>query len=355
MNVKLCGPVRGIGKRTPLCKGDEARVSRICLGSGKKDLVERVQSLHSSNPFSEHDFIILLRPGLGLAPDRNIRWLPASAAYHLQKFFSLRLAKALFPESFPECKEIRFFARSGRRLAAAYSGFVEDENGVVARRANNMRQYYRILHPQKDTERFEHARAFRTQCDERENTLNPALAPLVRRICTSGIIISHPEANYHMQNGKTVLFEANGIRLMRAYAASCASPNRKAALDALSTMLSIGILDAALHNAEEMQTFYPFLSFATRQDGLWVMLSIKRVILDFFGNDERSRYLLYDMHADDSKALFYSLNALFGLSNEELWTQCNGAPEDDLELQPIVRLLLSDLKPAKKYAYPILA
>ena len=349
MTIWLAKPGRGLGKRKVICRGDEATVSRIFLGSGKKDLVERIQSFETNMPL-DHDFIISFRPENDLRIGRNIQWLPASAAYHLQKFFSLRLAKALFPENFVECRDIRFFTRSGHGMAATYSDFVADESGVVARRARNMKQYYRMLYSRADPESLEHARAFRRQCDEKENNLNPALAPLVRRIRTSGIHITHPETNYHVENGKTVLFEVNGITLLRAYAASCASPNRQAALDALSTMLSIGFLDVLLRQMENTRIHYPLLPSAKRQDGLWMMINTKRVILGILGNNGAdSRYLLRAMHADECNAFFHSLDALFMLSRDifskdnqwKLWTQCIGTPEEDKESQSIVRLLLS--------------
>jgi hypothetical protein len=333
MSVKIAPPVRGLGKRTALCKGDEARVSRICLGPGKKDLVERVQPFHN-DVFLSQEFAISIRQGYDKV------WPPSDAAYHLQKFFSLRLAKALFPENFPECKEIRLFSRFGHMMSATYSDFVADETGVVARRAKNMKQYYRMLYSPTDSESFGHAKAFCSQCDETENKLNPALAPLVRKMHISGIGISHPEANYHIEGGKTVLFEVNGLRLMRAYAASCASPNRQAALDALSTVLSICILDCALCKMKELQTYYPFLYSAKRQDGLWVLINIKRVILGMLAkNDETSRYLLHAMHESDGKAFFHALNTLLKLSNQEVWTQCANTPQEDWESLSIMALL----------------
>jgi|GEM_PF-4588791 len=336
MSVKIAAPVRGLGKRTVLCKGDEATVSRICPGPGKKGLVERVQPLQSDT-FLGQEFTIPVRLGY------DKKWLASDAAYHLQKFFSLRLAKALFPEHFPECKEIRFFARSGHTMAATYSDFVSDETGVVARRAKNMKQYYRMLYSPTDSESFGHARAFCRQCDETENKLNPALAPLVRKIRTSGISISHPEMNYHIENGKTVFFEVIGLKLIHAYFASCASPNRQAALDALSTILSICILDCSLCRQKEMQIHYPFLYSAKRQDGLWVLLNTKRVILGMLANDdETSRYLLRAMHESDGKAFFHAMNPLLKLSNQEIWTQCADTPQEDLESLSIMGLLCSE-------------
>jgi hypothetical protein len=353
MSIRIKEPVRGLGKRKVICRGDEAKVSRISLGPGKKDLVERIQSINP-DPW-EQEFVISLGPKMPNGVERHLAWSAARAAYHLQKFFSLRLAKALFPENFVKCREMRFFtrpARSGCWMAAAYSDFVADETGVMARRARNMKQYYRMLYSKDDQESFEHAKSFRNQCDETENSLNPALAPLVRRIRTSGIRIAHPESNYHIENGKTILFEVNGISLMRAYGAACASPNRQDALDALSTMLSIGLLDVMLHQMENMRTHYPFLSSAKRQDGLWVMLNAKHVILNILtDNDKDPRRLIYAMCADEGNAFFHSLYVLFRLSNESLrripnkglWTQCIGTPEEDKEFQFIVRLLRSDM------------
>ncbi len=205
--IILAPPIRG--RRESICKSDEAKVSRMIRPEKYAGMVERLQ-VGDDSPFSKSmRFVIHPTPdGTNLYPV-----YPENPANPILRFLSLRFARSLFPDNFVDMHELRISTKAGGKLASAmYSDYVPDETGVIPRRA----EFFRLFYGTKDSWRQEQIRQDATRT---EHESCATLTEVSRMMGLSGIIVPHPEANYHVSDGKVVFFEVLGIDLPKAFAA----------------------------------------------------------------------------------------------------------------------------------------
>lgn len=203
MKIRCAKPVKG--KRKLLCKTDEATISKVFTKDGR-ELVERLQHLHTKAGEAPHHFKLDLIPGSRI--QTLLRFHPDNPAYHLLKFLAIRAAHDLFPDHFVHCHEIRFFRDGDRRATATYSDFVSDDDGAIGRRKEAMRRFYATT---------DKARQLRIILDSKseERLRNPLLGPTLDMVQSAGFHIPHPEANYHLSDGRIVFFEVSGMDMLR--------------------------------------------------------------------------------------------------------------------------------------------
>ncbi len=221
-------PVKGDKER--LCESDEARVSLLRSPKKYAGMVERLQEPGPSRQPMEMSFSLTLTRN----PSEGTYDIPpAFPASFILRFLAMRLARSIHPDNFINPREMRISAGKGGILAAMYSDFVPDETGVIGRRTEFSRMFYSV-----DT-REEQMRV-RKVADHAEHASNPALENCLRMMELSGIYIPHPEANYHVADGKTVFFEVTGIDARKAFfAAMHFAPDPAESLALLSTMTAV--------------------------------------------------------------------------------------------------------------------
>jgi hypothetical protein len=228
MLIKYAQPVDG--KRELMCRTDEARVCRIRAPYSPYDgMVERLQTV-------DDDKLMHPRFFFKRSEFSDVYIATSSLHYHYYKFLSLVAAKSLFPENFCDAKELRVFKRRGKLRTAMYSDFVEDGNGVIERRRRYMREFYRLAKDSMGT-----ADCHKAIMNERERRINPDLAALEEKIGAAGIVIAHPECNYHLSQGSTVFFEIGGINI-RESARMAASSADHHAIEAISLLHALEVL-----------------------------------------------------------------------------------------------------------------
>jgi len=209
MLISYSAPVKG--RREPMCRTDEARVSRIRAPFSPYDgMVERVQAVAPSPPGKTQRFGIFHRRTPVDGFDKPVlEIMSGMLSYHVLKFLALRVGRALDSRKFVNARELRVFRGDGGLHTAMYSDFVSDDTGVIRRRAKAMREYYGSS-PKESAGVLKAA-------DRREHRSNPRLGKCVKDAQVfTGVRIPHPESNYHLSNGETVFFEACGIDLRRA-------------------------------------------------------------------------------------------------------------------------------------------
>jgi hypothetical protein len=239
MLVKHARPVKGT--REAIGKSNEASVGVIRGTYTPYDgMVERVQRAIAS-PI-DHDFTMRLA-----SCDHQVR--PKSPFYHVARFLALKAAKGLFPDNFVDAGELRVFRDSGIVHAATYSDFVSDDNGVVRRHADAMREFAATRFDGKLAEL-----QFVADYDAKERMLNPELETLPKRMMEAGIEPNHPEANYHFSNGKTVLFEISCIDLEKAADAALKN-GAKPAMEAIAMIYALLVHMKAKNGLEAQMWF----------------------------------------------------------------------------------------------------
>jgi len=187
-------------QRQLICRGDEAVVSRLrrCADPALEGLVERRQPVAPLNQKLIQKTVHIQGIRHILAPNRE--------AYHALLYYAVRIAHLLYPENFVHFRAWRM-SRIGRTThSLIYSDFVPDGNGRIERMGQQARAFYAARDRSGDeTERI------RLRADQEEHRLNPNLPFFKETLACKGIILNHPEANYHLHDGKTVFFEVDGI------------------------------------------------------------------------------------------------------------------------------------------------
>lgn len=205
LSIRLAPPAQGA--RELICKTDEATVSRVIAPGRYAGMVERLQVMEKAG-FSVPMLFHLYHDRDGVYP---YQFSPQDPADQILRFLSLRFAKTLFPDNFVDARETRISRPGGGLVSAMYSGYVPDETGVIARRSLFMSRYY-------DAEGEDERRRIQRRFDLEERRSCPDLARAINAMELSGLVIPHPEANYHLSGGDVVFFEVLGIRLRRAFA-----------------------------------------------------------------------------------------------------------------------------------------
>ncbi|MFH0738153.1 MAG: hypothetical protein V1827_06390 [Candidatus Micrarchaeota archaeon] len=275
MKISCSRPIEG--RRVPLCRTDEAAISRVSTKDGR-ELVERLQQFSASTESQSTTSFELAYPD-----NHSVHICPRRSVYHVMKALALDAARSLFPDNFLHLHEIRFFREGDQRFSASYSDFIPDETGVMGRRKEAMDAYYRS---------DDHAvRLLIREGSERiERGLNPDLAPAIARTAEAGIRVPHPEANYHLHAGKTIFFEVGGIDIHPAARSARGSGNIEA-LGLLAMLYSsyLRVLaDDALTSASVNPVLKPcYESF--RDEGFG---ELKRVFHLIFMDSDRFDFLL---------------------------------------------------------------
>jgi hypothetical protein len=193
MTIKVA-PRPDISKKTLICQGSEACTSKFRISRGI--LVERFQD-YNGEP-TNHIFFLSSSPGYDLVVS------PGDRRYYLLKYQSLRLARVLFPKHFVNMNFMHLFDES----CAMYSDFVPDDSGALKRAIRARKRYDASEDPGERISILE-------EFARNERQINQELVPLIKIIENAGISVGHPEANYHVRNGNTILFEIDGIDLPR--------------------------------------------------------------------------------------------------------------------------------------------
>jgi hypothetical protein len=221
--IMAAEPIAALKKS--MCKTDEAEVSRILSGK-YKGMVERLQGNEID---LDHRFDISYKG--------EIRYpYHGSPSYHMMKFVSLLFAGVVFPDNVVRMRELRLSVSQ----AATYSDYVPDDNGVIERRAAAMREFYRAASGSEGES--ESQLRIREKANEGERRFNPDLMKAAEKMREAGIIIAHPEANYHVTDGRTVFFEISGLDMSDALSVS--SGNERA-LKLLSLIYALHLRDMA--------------------------------------------------------------------------------------------------------------
>lgn len=211
MAIRLAPPIKA--RKELICRGDEAKVSRIMSGR-YKGMVERLQDsslsrLEDGTPMQMFH-VTLGEDNPSLENQSNTP--NTSIMYSLFQFLSLRAAGLMFPGNFLIPRFLHLSSNGESVVSAMYSDFVPDESGRVQRTNDYRRRFY---------DDGEHAtwgekRLFRLVADDEERKLCPALLPLVEAVEDVGIILAHPEANYQVSGGNIVFFEVQSINPLLA-------------------------------------------------------------------------------------------------------------------------------------------
>lgn len=201
---------KAISKRF-IFKGDEARVTRIsCANPFFNGLVERKQQMRVNDTTKMGFGLFVGEFTVRITNERdtflNFSSTNSFLETQIMQFHAMKLANVLFPENFPKTRALRFSEIGKKVYAHRYSEFVKDDNGTLKRRKSNYGIFY-SMENQDDRD------AFRDATDKSEVSLAPSIVETAKNIGNAGIILSHPEANYHL-NGKTpVFFEISEIDL----------------------------------------------------------------------------------------------------------------------------------------------
>lgn len=199
-------------RREFICNGDEARVSRILTGP-YEGLVERLQTDVPKEFLKTFD----IKHGANIFYSAKYY----HPLYHAMKFLSHLYAKKVLPDHFPFFHELRVY-HGKKTVYSSYSDFVPDQTDTLVRKAVARKRYYKENDP-----------SIRLESDEIENILHPELKEAIGKLVQAGIVIHHPEANFHF-NGNIVFFDIDGLFLDQAR-----KTNNREALSILSMIPSI--------------------------------------------------------------------------------------------------------------------
>ncbi|MEW6723081.1 MAG: hypothetical protein AB1324_07495 [Candidatus Micrarchaeota archaeon] len=264
--ISLAAPVRG--RRERICRGEEAEISRMLGPKKYAGMVERLQ-VHAPHSY-DMTFDISYARDSSFQPPRVSSGNPAN---HILRFLALRFARALYPENFVNARELRLSRKSGSLVSAMYSDYVPDEGGATGRRTEFLHRF----HSEDDRDGQDRVRA---EADALEHAANPMLRRDMRVMEVSGIIIPHPEANYHLSGGNTVFVEVLGIDVRRAFAVvSELSQRPEEPLALLSLMCAVMFSSYSGSNrrfAASLDSMFPGIGFGEVYGTIYGMLAADR-------------------------------------------------------------------------------
>jgi len=316
MKIRCARPIKG--RRKPLCTTDEAKVSRVFTKD--RVLVERLQHLPEFTGSSPTVF------NLQLSEIYIDHFSPKYPTYHLMKALALETAHSLFPENFLHLHEIRFFSEADQRYSVAYSDFIPDETGVIARRRKIMKRYYRA---RDKTARL----SIKEKFDREERSITPDLVPAVKRAQAAGIAVPHPEANYHLSGGKIVFFEVDTIDLPAAVSFSRLAAD-DSALGLLAMMYAsyVRVLAyRAIQNPAVIQERKELCHSYESQSLSSLKTVFHSIFLDRIESDSmmQEKYNVVKNHFDGWSGLAAAIREYFGVSEESLALDARTSEEMD--------------------------
>jgi hypothetical protein len=209
------------GHRKLLCQSDGKKVCLVRYD--EKVQVERLQEISGRAMDAGKRSFTIDASSEGASPDMS--------AYHLLRSLSLSLANSMFPDNFPECTETRFFRNAKARYSATYTSFVSDDNGANERRGRAVLRYYSSRDPDERELIFQESEAF-------ERSKNPGLLPTLEKIEGAGLVITRPESNHYLSDGKTVFFGVHGLQLPKlvSYAKGIENPQTDSLISLIATI-----------------------------------------------------------------------------------------------------------------------
>ncbi|MFA5930440.1 MAG: hypothetical protein WC861_06170 [Candidatus Micrarchaeia archaeon] len=219
-------------------KGEEATASRIsCANPFFNGLVERKERLERPHVL----FDKCLRSQSFHIKSLYVHADSDTANGQIMKYRTLRLAHALFPENFPRARALRFSKRDGRQYGSMYSDFVPDETGCIPRKEKYLKECYKLdseTSPDAKGIAFDSLRTKKREFNQDERMRCPQISTAENAVKEAGILITHPEANYHVVGGKPVFFEPENsdFELAMAHARTLNGTRREKA------MVQIGLL-----------------------------------------------------------------------------------------------------------------
>lgn len=244
-NIRFEEPVRA--RRRTICRSDEALVSRLsCKPGPEKGREQRLSSARDGELEDYHGMVERLQgpPGrlrvmefhFGAAGEAGFDFFSDFRTYSILKFMALQLGSIVFPDNFVRVHELRIFEKGGKEHYATYSDYIRDENGA-GRRTGEARKLFDAS-PDREM-----AECIRMRADAEEHRRTPGLAAAVEKLREAGIIVPHPEANYHISGGNIVFFEVSSIE---AGAALALARRRYADGGNLEFMDSLAAIHAAI-------------------------------------------------------------------------------------------------------------
>ncbi len=234
------------GRRSLICRGDEAKVTR--LSSGRMEgLVERISHVNLAD-FSIYDVKrFTLKSQWGNIDDGIFNSI--EPGHHVMKFLAHGYARVLFPENFPRFHEFRAHCTHPRFVYSSYSDYVPDSTGTIERKTRDRKKFY------------EHADGYpiKIRAIQFERIVTPGLADAIEKISRAGIIIDHPEANYHVHDGKIVFFDIDGISM------NPRQTENHEALSILGAMCAFWVMFKTNYRTDEFDCVMAFLSHSAQQ------------------------------------------------------------------------------------------
>ena len=188
--------------------GTEAAVSRVsCANPFFNGLAERKEPLNIGKTGFERAMfpqsIMIGRFFVGAQSDSENG---QAVRYHL-----LGVAHAFFPKHFPRARALRFREEEGARYGAIYSDFVEDGTGCIVRKEAYFKERQDIQDGMGKYGKVEYIdvplRQVKADFDKEENLRCPQIGEVKKSLKDAGMLMMHPEANYHVSEGSPVFFE----------------------------------------------------------------------------------------------------------------------------------------------------
>ncbi|VVB58993.1 Uncharacterised protein [Candidatus Anstonella stagnisolia] len=212
-------PAVKASSRTKICTGEEATVFRINKTGNPffRSLIERnglaerrLAMLRDNEPVDvasahkkqvrgsrSHDLGVAVR-----------RFWSGTMAGQVLNFHFMRLANVLFPQHFPKVHALRFCeGREGKMEVRLYTEFVPDGNGAIARKQEALGKFRELMESGRSWDYL------RLKSDARERSVCKGLKEAAKKVRAAGLLMDHPEANYHEREGVPVFFEVDGVAM----------------------------------------------------------------------------------------------------------------------------------------------
>jgi len=202
-----------------------------------------------------------------------------AARYHL-----LGIAHAIFPEHFPRTRALRFSEEDRVRYGLIYSDFVEDSTGCIARKEAYLRESRDIQDGTGAHEKVEYVdvplRQLKKRFNEEERRRCPQINEAEKKFKDAGILVMHPEANYHSPNGNPVFFEpyALDFELAMAFAGKLGKARKEKAVVHIGLLCLVALSESISRLKEDgklMEEWLPLARLAEGKNGAFLRSFLK--------------------------------------------------------------------------------
>jgi|GEM_PF-6755392 len=216
-------PAVKASSRTKICAGEEATVFRINKTSNPffRALAER-NGIAERRPVQDGSGERILKYIWSEQEGASTEYVSGEVYWQMLNFYSMRLANVLFPQNFPKVHALRFCIGQDKKIGARlYTEFVPDENGALARKIDTLKKYRRLSSAGEEWE------SLRDAADTIERLSCGGLEDAAKRVRAAGLMMYHPEMNYHERDGVPVFFEVDGIVLKELVEHICGMPESR--------------------------------------------------------------------------------------------------------------------------------